>query len=150
MGMYLYKEKACGGRESVKVLEASDYGAVGKPAGVDPQTYVKRMVGHWLSALAIDEFFMSRSEGGVGYTDVAYGQLKALCVICEGLLGVLEVDEDGGIMNPELAEKLLPQPTGVYDGDYIHQLEQTVEQLRPIVNDPKSNDPDVWFRYERG
>ena len=91
-------------------------------------------IGYWRKANQIHQWFVDNVQGGEDNCQkyfVSIEDLRGLVTLCEGLL----VKRD-----PELAEEELPTASGFFFGDteyndwYWQDLEDTVNQLRPVLD----------------
>lgn len=106
--------------------------------------YVKEEVMYWRKANQIHKWFVDNVQKGVDDCEtyyVHYNQLKELVEICETVLA----DRDK-------ASELLPAQSGFFFGsteyneDYFWDLEQTVEKLKPLIEEAEQAESErVWF-----
>lgn len=109
----------------------------------------------WHKARAINKFFVDNFDPDfVGhYIDirVTIDTLKDLVERCEKILAS-GIDEDGELVDPQVAVKLLPtQPRfffnpNDYDSRYVDDLKETVKGLKPIVDHPELYPDLIGYR----
>lgn len=147
-----------------------------KPIKVDIKkvTYIEESAGYWRKANQIHMWFVENIQKGVddcGKYYVEIAQLKNLLSICkelkkkiilkkgavtngytiEGGIKMPIVEEGKEIVNPEVAEELLPTASGFffgntdYDEYYMSDIDNTIEIIEALVNE---NDPEAEFYYQ--
>ena len=142
LDMYLTAEKYISGYRDVaardEVLEALGNHP---PVRAEGSATVNINVAYWRKANAIHGWFVREVQGGTddcGKHFVPVQDLKRLVELCEQLL----INRD-----PEEADESLPTESGFffggteYDHWYWEGLQETVDQLRPLID---------WFESDLG
>lgn len=109
--------------------------------------YIREEVMYWRKANQIHKWFVDnvqKGEDDCGTYYVSSEQLRALVETCEAVLA----DHDK-------AEELLPSQSGFffggteYDDYYFQDLEQTVETLKPLLEEVEQAETEkVWFDFQ--
>ena len=108
----------------------------------------------WHNAPAIHEFFLDYPERIVGHYVailITIDTLTDLVKRCEKILAS-GIDEDGELVDPQVAVKLLPtrykylfNPND-YDSRYVDDLKETVKGIKPIVDHPELYPDPIIYR----
>ena len=109
----------------------------------------------WHKARAINKFFVDSFDPDfVGHyiaIRVTIDTLKDLVERCEKILAS-GIDEDGELVNPQVAVELLPTQSSFffnpndYDSRYVDDLKETVHGLKPIVDHPELYPDPIGYR----
>ena len=135
LDMYLTAEKYISGYSEQTKRDIALEGLEGDhpPTTEGTSVTISLDVAYWRKANQIHNWFVERVQGGEDDCrtyHVPLEDLRELVTTCEGLL----VKRD-----PELAEEELPTASGFffgnteYEDDYWADLEDTVAQLRPVL-----------------
>jgi hypothetical protein len=154
LDMYLTAERYLGNymnpNERNRVIEALE-GDHPPVRDTNPSATVQIDVAYWRKANQVHDWFVQRVQGGEDNCQkyfVSIEDVRSLVATCEELL----VKRD-----PEQAEEELPTTSGFFFGNteyndwYWQDLEDTVNQLRPVLdwfdeNDKRRMDWDLHYR----
>jgi hypothetical protein len=159
LDMYLKVATYLHNFDNTPPLEKASYqkvlGEVGvggfKPANSIPYVTVKILFADWKNAYQIHRWLVDNAlnVGDVRQAESEIGrdQLQELLILCRQLLGSRD---------RKAAAKLLPLPKGLFrtkeerqaywQVDYWLHLEHTIQQLSPVLDDPKFADWEFFYR----
>lgn len=109
-----------------------------------PSIHLDIKVGYWRKANAVHNWFVTNVQNGEDDCKMHYvdrEQLAELVMLCDKVLA-----------QPDTAPELLPATSGLffgseyYDEYYLEQLEDTVEMISDILQNPNLDDYD--FHYQ--
>jgi hypothetical protein len=112
---------------------------------IDKIKYIVEEVGYWRKANQIHQWFVDNCQNGVddcGEYYVTVNQLEQLVDICKKVLA-----------DPSKADKLLPTQGGFFFGStdynewYIQDLQNTIDQLTPLIEAPTDENGLPFFDY---
>jgi len=132
-------------------------------------SYIVEQVAYWRKANAIHQWFVDNCQGGNDDCrdyDVSSEQIEELMDLCKKVLAIGTADgpvsdgtsyHPGGkveqhthigpcVADPEVAAELLPTASGFffgtteYDEWYLYSIQQTIEQLEPLLTDGGDGD----------
>lgn len=131
-----------------KVLNAIEW-----PLGGAQNVLVRTTAVTWRKANQIHRWFVENVQDGVddcGTYYVPEEKLQELINLCDQVIAESDVDEEGFIVDPSLAEELLPAQEGFffgsyeYDQWYLKDLEFTRRELKRVLENLPE---DAYLHY---